>query len=169
MNQVQNSSGCYVLLYNIVKQRLAYRSNCTYNKQNRTVRFARSIRFLNLPAAVASVMNQLHAMCGSPGCSGSGLHCQARLRLEHALQRFYKFTEFRPRQLEAMLSVLHCKDVFVRMATGSGKSLCMFLPPLAISDSSLAVIISPLIGLMDQQVRKLVCLYVSMICSLISG
>ena len=118
-----------------VKQRSAYRSNCMYNTQNRTARFARSIRFLNLPAAAASVMNQwqLHAICGSPGCSGSGLHCQARLRLEHALQRFYKFTEFRPGQLEAMLSVLHCKDVFVRMATGSGKSLCMFLPPLAVT------------------------------------
>ena len=106
-------------------------------------------------------MNQLHAICGSPGCSGGGLHCQARLRLEHALKRFYKFTGFRPGQLEAMLPVLHCKDVFVRMATGSGKSLCMFLPPLAISDSSLAVIISPLIGLMDQQVRKLVSLHIN--------
>ena len=105
--------------------------------------------------ASISVMNQLQAICCSPGCNGD-LHCHARLCLEHALWRFYKFTGFRPAQLEAMLPVLHCDDVFVRMATGSGKSLCIFLPPLAVSDSSMPVIISPLIGLMDQQVRKIV-------------
>ena len=100
-------------------------------------------------------MNHLRAICHTSGCCGSGPLCQAQFRLEHALQQFYKFTGFRPGQLEAMLPILHCKDVFVRMATGSGKSLCMFLPPLAVSDSSLAIIISPLIGLMDQQVRKI--------------
>lgn len=51
-----------------------------------------------------------------------------------------------------MLPLLHCKDVFVRMATGSGKSLCMFVPPMAVSHDSMAVIISPLNALMDQQV-----------------
>lgn len=100
-------------------------------------------------------MNHLHVICRASGCTGSDLHCQARLHLERALQRFYKFSGFRPGQLEAMLPLLHCKDVFVRMATGSGKSLCMFLPPLAVSESSMAVIISPLIALMDQQVRKM--------------
>ena len=49
------------------------------------------------------------------------------------------------------LPVVHGKDVFVRLATGSGKS-CMFLAPLAISDIAMAVIISPLNGLMDEQV-----------------
>jgi ATP-dependent helicase YprA (DUF1998 family) len=42
--------------------------------------------------------------------------------------------------------------VFVRMATGSGKSLCMFLVPLAVSDSGMGIVISPLNALMDQQV-----------------
>ena len=42
---------------------------------------------------------------------------------------------------------------FFRMATGSGKSLCMFLPPLCVGESDMGVIISPLKGLMDQQVR----------------
>ena len=69
---------------------------------------------------------------------------------------FFKFAEFRPGQLEATLAVLHNKDVFVRMATGSGKSLCMFLPPLAANDNSMGVIISPLNALMDQRVCSFV-------------
>ena len=56
------------------------------------------------------------------------------------------------RGTNAMLPLLHCKDVFVRMATSYGKSLCMFVPPLAVSSDSMAVVISPLNALMDQQV-----------------
>ena len=44
------------------------------------------------------------------------------------------------------------KDVFVRMATGSGKSLCMFLVPLGLSESAMGLVISPLNALMEQQV-----------------
>ena len=47
------------------------------------------------------------------------------------------FRDFRPGQL---LSILHGNDVFVRMATGSGKSLCMFLPPLVHGETAAAVI-----------------------------
>ena len=50
---------------------------------------------------------------------------------------------------------MHHKDVFVRMATGSGKSVCMFLPPVVISDHAMGVIISPMNALMDQQVFSL--------------
>ena len=83
-------------------------------------------------------MNHLRAVCRTSGCTGGDVQCQARLRLECALQRFYKFTGFRPGQLEAMLLLLHCKDVFVRMATGSSKSICMFLLPLAVNYSCMA-------------------------------
>ena len=38
------------------------------------------------------------------------------------------------------------------MATGSGKSMCMYLPPLVYGKSAVAIIISPLIGLMEEQV-----------------
>ena len=51
------------------------------------------------------------------------------------------------------MPILHGNDVFVRMATGAGKSLCMFLAPLSISELAMGVIISPLNGLMDQQVH----------------
>ena len=58
-----------------------------------------------------------------------------------------KYSSFHPGLL---MAVLHRQDVFVRMATGSGKSLCMFLPPLC---KSMGAIISPLNALMEQQVR----------------
>lgn len=88
-------------------------------------------------------------ICGSP-CDGSS--CVMEERLKYALQRYYKYSEFRSGQLESLLPIVHGKDVFVRLATGSGKSLCMFLAPLAISDIAMAVVISPLNGLMDEQV-----------------
>ena len=96
----------------------------------------------------------MSVVCSISSCVGDD-PCPARMQLCATLQRFFKFTEFRPGQLEASLAVLHHKDVFVRMATGSGKSLCMFLPPLATNDHSMGVIISPLNVLMDQQVCSL--------------
>ena len=47
----------------------------------------------------------------------------------------------------------------MRMATGAGKSLCMFLVPLAHDVPSVGVVISPLNSLMDEQV-----LYITFNC-----
>ena len=80
-----------------------------------------------------------------------GADCVMSEKLKCALQKYYKHTEFRPGQLGSLLPIVHGKDVFVRLATGSGKSLCIFLVPLAVSDSAMTVI-SPLNGLMDEQV-----------------
>ena len=82
--------------------------------------------------------------------------CTATDRLKKALHTYFKYTEFRPGQLESTLPALHRKDVFVRMATGSGKSLCMFLVPLSCNDMAMGVVISPLRALMEQQVSVLV-------------
>ena len=73
-------------------------------------------------------------------------------KLHSALQKYWHHSTFRDGQLEALMPAMHAKDVFVRMATGSGKSLCMFLGPLCASESAVGVVISPLNGLMDQQV-----------------
>lgn len=96
----------------------------------------------------------MSALCSISGCVGDG-QCPARIQLYTTLRRFFKFAEFKPGQLEATMAVLHRKDVFVRMATGSGKSLCMFLPPLATRDDSMGMVISPLNALMDQQACSL--------------
>lgn len=78
--------------------------------------------------------------------------CEIHGRLPSALQKYFGYQSFRPGQETAVLSVLHGHDTYVRMATGSGKSICMFLPALAHSDKACTVIISPLIALMDDQV-----------------
>ena len=78
--------------------------------------------------------------------------CAAYCKMKAALRHFFRFDSFRPGQIAALLPVLHGKDVFVKMATGSGKSLCFLLVPLAVGPSAVGIIISPLKALMDQQV-----------------
>ena len=80
--------------------------------------------------------------------------CVGHRKLKEALQGHFKFSTFRPGQLEALLPVAHGRDVFVRMPTGGGKSLCMFLVPLAVNKNAIGVVVSPLIILMDQQVSS---------------
>ena len=79
--------------------------------------------------------------------------CAAYYKAKTALVQFFRFNSFRPGQLAAMLPVLHGKDVFAKMATGAGKSLCFLLVPLAVSPSAVGSVISPLNALMDQQVQ----------------
>ena len=57
--------------------------------------------------------------------------CLAKEKLEAALLKYFKYTTFQPGQFDALLAVMHGKDVLVSMATGAGKLLCMFLAPLA--------------------------------------
>ena len=80
--------------------------------------------------------------------------CVGYRKLKDALQVYFKYDDFRPGQLEALLPVVHGRDVFVRMPTGRGKSLCIFLAPLAISNHAICIVVSPLISLMDQQVSS---------------
>ena len=70
------------------------------------------------------------------------------------LQNTFGFSSFRPGQLEATVGSLHVRDVFVRMATGAGKSIPMFLVPLSHSIKAVGIIISPLNSLMDEQVSN---------------
>ena len=49
--------------------------------------------------------------------------------------------------VEAILPVAHGKDAFVHMPTGRGKSLCMFLLPLSLSNTAMGIITSNMQGL----------------------
>jgi ATP-dependent DNA helicase RecQ len=74
--------------------------------------------------------------------------------LEDALARYWGYTAFRPLQRDAMDAVLTGRDSLVVLPTGGGKSLC-FQAPASIRPG-LAVIVSPLISLMKDQVDTLV-------------
>ncbi len=74
-------------------------------------------------------------------------------RLRAALLAHWGYEEFRPLQLEAMSAVLEHRDSVVVLPTGGGKSLCYQVP--AVVMDGLAVIVSPLISLMKDQVDTL--------------
>ena len=73
-----------------------------------------------------------------------------KLDLHKALQEHFGFDKFKGNQEKIIESVLAGNDTFVIMPTGGGKSLCYQLPAM-VSDG-LAIIVSPLIALMKNQV-----------------
>jgi len=77
--------------------------------------------------------------------------------LEHVLSRYWGYTSFRPLQREAMDAILEGRDSVVVLPTGGGKSLCFQAPALAGHPrGGPALVVSPLISLMKDQVDTLV-------------
>lgn len=70
--------------------------------------------------------------------------------LKEALKSYFGFDSFKGEQEEIIHNVLNGKNTFVIMPTGGGKSMCYQLP--AIISEGTAIVVSPLIALMKNQV-----------------
>ena len=70
------------------------------------------------------------------------------------LKKYWGYDAFRPMQEEIIREAAEGRDVLAILPTGGGKSVC-FQVPLLMQESGLALVVTPLIALMKDQVRQL--------------
>src|SRR4051812_24505952 len=89
------------------------------------------------------------ASAEAPAAEGSSTHARAR----QILNETFGYPEFRGHQADVIQHVSDGGDALVLMPTGGGKSLCYQIP--ALLRDGVAIVVSPLISLMQDQVAAL--------------
>ena len=69
------------------------------------------------------------------------------------LKKHWGYEQFRPAQEPIVTSILEGKDTLAMLPTGGGKSICFQVP--AMVKKGVCLVISPLISLMEDQVKNL--------------
>jgi RecQ family ATP-dependent DNA helicase len=106
-------------------------------------------------AKTSSLSHTASSAGGNVGPSPGGSPGDGSLEqvLHATLRRYWGYESLRPLQVEAMGRVMAGRDSLVVLPTGGGKSLCFQLP--ALCQEGLALVVSPLISLMKDQVDSL--------------
>jgi ATP-dependent DNA helicase RecQ len=97
-----------------------------------------------------STATKATASKASPKVAVKAISAEKNLNLTAQLQDYFGFDKFKDPQEDIIKNLLAGNDTFVIMPTGGGKSLCYQLP--AIISEGCAIIVSPLIALMKNQV-----------------
>ena len=77
----------------------------------------------------------------------------AKMTPSEALKKYWGYDSFRPKQEEIVRAALDGKDVLAILPTGGGKSICFQVP--AMLRDGIAIVVTPLIALMKDQVQNL--------------
>jgi ATP-dependent DNA helicase RecQ len=91
--------------------------------------------------------------CGAIICTLVFLGANIKQDIHLILKKYWGFDTFRPLQEDIISSVLSGKDTLALLPTGGGKSICFQIPGLHLGGT--ALVISPLVALMNDQVQNL--------------